>query len=1434
MKEESRESKINTSEYINPINMSLIGNDSLRIKKHGKFDLFVRNHDEKCENHLKIKKVIPIRKSTFKFLLYICLNLITVGLINLVITWFPTLNLYLYYSETNLEDAEVLAVYGYQGKMEIIQIKRINLPMIENKKESLIKEFNLNINSENIIMFEYKTYQYLFNEKNGDFEALDYQIRQKQDELIPKFIQGLNNKEINYMQTIFGVCDIDIIVNSIFKILLNELTDPFYLFQVYSIILWYCTDYYYYASVIVIITLISLAISVFETHRNLKQIQKMSKYSCPVNIYRRNENNEIFVKNTTSIELVPGDLYEIPDDGLSLPCDTILIKGSVIVNESMLTGESTPIIKLSLSNNNIIYDTKTIESDKHILFCGTKIVQKRSLKNQKALGIVYETGFKTFKGNLISNILFPKEQEQQFTRDSVKYIIFMTALCFVGYGIAFKFLQDAELSDHELLMRFLDLFTTAVPPALPACLSIGITYSLRRLKEKNIFCLDRDRINIAGGVNMIVFDKTGTLTEDYLDISGYIPIKISSKSQKFEFDNYRTSTEKYSEDVVDHFKKKIIKGNYFNKSKDLKQLYVECLACCHCLTRVKGKLIGDPLDIKMFEGINWIMKENQNEPLNENDIQNNINDINTNSNNIDNIKNSNNVNNYESDPLILAYIRPKTEKDINIKIQDDNLNSKENLNLEKYKTRYEIGIVRRFDFVSKLQRMTVICKNMNENYFKVFCKGSPEKVKKLCRPETIPSKFNITLDFYASKGFRILALASRSLKMDFKQSQKIKREQVEKNMIFLGLLIVRNKLKDATPSTIVTLDNADLRMVMATGDNILTAISVSKECNLVKNNQKIYSCEIKTSKEGKEILNWKKISDNNKNKSLDYLNDDNINNNGDILENKEKKENIQMNVLSGDENDNNLSFYDNRKDNSMFIEEGISTKMLGEEPYTKSICLDDSNSDVGLIQIYPPEKENIEDNSIITNSTEENTEDESNKNLELNQEKTLGRNSYLINKEMDIEVNEENSPLNLEQNYNENLALAITGETFEKIYSLNKKYKKDKINEKRLFIFHKIFRLILKNGIIFARMAPEQKSLLVQSFKDEGLTTLMCGDGANDCSALRTANVGVSLSQEEASIAAHFTSKTPDISCLFNLLREGKCSLATCIQTFKYMMLYSIIQFIEVDLDMIFLTYLSDFQFLVSDLFIVFPLEWFLAFTRPYNQLTYHYPDLGILTLPVLTSILSHTLFTFIFQYFGYTFIHNLYKWENTCEFTEEDEDPLPCEENTIIFLIAHFQYLFAALSFSVSKPFRQKITSNYALLLYLILAIGYSIWITLFCDDISKEIFLLFDFENDPEEEYERTDRYKIKYLIVLIIGLNSVISISFEWIFIRILANWWERRNIRKYIEEIEEKRKNDELETEIEIFKYQRVFYYNRRNGTMKKRNKITISDTNVEMS
>lgn len=65
----------------------------------------------------------------------------------------------------------------------------------------------------------------------------------------------------------------------------------------------------------------------------------MTGFSCKLNVKR----NGLF-QNINSSFLIPGDLVEIPEK-CALPCDIIILSGTCIVNESMLTGESIPIIK---------------------------------------------------------------------------------------------------------------------------------------------------------------------------------------------------------------------------------------------------------------------------------------------------------------------------------------------------------------------------------------------------------------------------------------------------------------------------------------------------------------------------------------------------------------------------------------------------------------------------------------------------------------------------------------------------------------------------------------------------------------------------------------------------------------------------------------------------------------------------------------------------------------------------------------------------------------------------------------------------------------------------------------------------------------------------------------------------------------------------------
>ena len=328
------------------------------------------------------------------------------------------------------------------------------------------------------------------------------------------------------MQLIFGKCILNVEMNSIFDFLWEELQKPERMFELFSFAIWFYSAYNL-SYLIFIFTIISTAINVQEEKNLFQLIKEISVYTCKVTVYRKKFfDDRISPIQIDSSDLVPGDLYEIPNDGMSVPCDTILINGSVIVNESLLTGDSAPVIKNGMNQSDNIFDTKNNSYEKYLLFSGTKIIEKRSLKNQKILGVVYETGFKTLKGKLIGGILNPKYELSKFEKDSLKYILIMFILTVISYMIPLSKLIY-ELDAKNIILFFLDNLTTAIPISLAGCIKISITHSLARLKKLDIYSISRETLTSLGSVNLIVFDKTGTLTEEQVEIKGYLPVKYN-------------------------------------------------------------------------------------------------------------------------------------------------------------------------------------------------------------------------------------------------------------------------------------------------------------------------------------------------------------------------------------------------------------------------------------------------------------------------------------------------------------------------------------------------------------------------------------------------------------------------------------------------------------------------------------------------------------------------------------------------------------------------------------------------------------------------------------------------------------------------------------------------------------------------------------------
>ena len=68
-------------------------------------------------------------------------------------------------------------------------------------------------------------------------------------------------------------------------------------------------------------------------------------------------------------------------------------------------------------------------------------------------------------------------------------------------------------------------------------------------------------------------------------------------------------------------------------------------------------------------------------------------------------------------------------------------------------------------------------------------------------------------------------------------------------------------------------------------------------------------------------------------------------------------------------------------------------------------------------------------------------------------------------------------------------------------------------------------------------MSPNQKQSLIEALQELEYSVGMCGDGANDCGALKTAHAGISLSESEASVASPFTSKIANVTCIPKLIK---------------------------------------------------------------------------------------------------------------------------------------------------------------------------------------------------------------------------------------------------------------------------------------------------------
>ena len=232
------------------------------------------------------------------------------------------------------------------------------------------------------------------------------------------------------------------------------------MFQMMAIILWSLEDYFYYAGFILFMSLMSLTMSSVQIRRNQKQLRKTVSGEDIVEIWKSGDN---YVKQETR-HLVPGDIIMLPTSGFEMHCDVVLVNGSVIVDESMLTGESVPVIKSGIPFSPSEFNPR--QHFKHIIFAGTQVIQTRYYGHEKVRAVVIRTSFQTAKGELVRSILFPKPVDFKFNRHINQFIGIMVCIAIIGFVYTFivKIRRNDEIG--SIFIKSLDLITIGINKSL--------------------------------------------------------------------------------------------------------------------------------------------------------------------------------------------------------------------------------------------------------------------------------------------------------------------------------------------------------------------------------------------------------------------------------------------------------------------------------------------------------------------------------------------------------------------------------------------------------------------------------------------------------------------------------------------------------------------------------------------------------------------------------------------------------------------------------------------------------------------------------------------------------------------------------------------------------------------------------------------------------
>lgn len=245
-------------------------------------------------------------------------------------------------------------------------------PTPNNGSSELVPLQSTRTENTDSVWFKFQKAKYTLNKEEGKFQPIKFPVNHPLS-LYLEWRGLLDDQHISMTESTHGNNSLEMEIPEFRELFIERATAPFFVFQVFCVCLWCLDEFWYYSLMTLGMLVFFECILVFQQIRNLSEIRNMGN----------NSNNTIYVyrnrrwRMILADQLLPGDIVSVVRKEDPVPCDLLLINGSCIVDESLLTGESIPQMKEPIENVNDLTKNLDLETDGrlHVLYGGTKIVQ---------------------------------------------------------------------------------------------------------------------------------------------------------------------------------------------------------------------------------------------------------------------------------------------------------------------------------------------------------------------------------------------------------------------------------------------------------------------------------------------------------------------------------------------------------------------------------------------------------------------------------------------------------------------------------------------------------------------------------------------------------------------------------------------------------------------------------------------------------------------------------------------------------------------------------------------------------------------------------------------------------------------------------------------------------------------------------------------------